>query len=320
MKTLNLIPADVDIAFIAKRKIFFALSTLLIVASIAMVMTRGLNFGIDFQGGILIEVRTDGPANIADMRGTMSTLGLGDVSLQEFGEPTDVLIRIQRQEGGDEAQQQAVNTVKAALGESVTYRRTEFVGPQVSAELLEDGIFAVGLAILAILVYIWFRFEWQFGIGAVIALLHDVLTTIGIFALMGFEFNLSTVAAVLTIAGYSINDTVVVYDRVRENLRKYKTMPLGDLLNLSINNTLSRTIITSVTTLLALLALFFLGGEVIRDFSFAMIWGVVIGTYSSICVAVPLLMYFGLDDKARGSLAGDDDDDDAAAAPEPEAP
>ncbi|MBO6520955.1 MAG: protein translocase subunit SecF [Rhodospirillales bacterium] len=312
MKALNLVPADVDIAFIAKRKLFFAFSAVMIMASVALTFTQGLNFGIDFKGGILIEVRTEGPADIGQMRDKLSTLGLGDISLQEFGEVTDVLIRIQRQPGGDEAQQHAVNAVKGALEENVQYRRTEFVGPQVSAELLEDGIMAVSLAILAILVYIWFRFEWQFGVGAVIALVHDVATTIGIFALMGFEFNLSTVAAVLTIAGYSINDTVVVYDRVREKLRKFKTMPLPELLNLAINKTLSRTIVTSLTTLLALLALFFLGGEVIRDFSFAMIWGVLIGTYSSICIAVPLLMYFGLDDKARGNLAGDDDEDAVA--------
>ena len=311
MKPLNLIPADVNIAFIVKRKLFFAFSTILLVASIGLVLTQGLNFGIDFKGGILIEVRTSEPADIADMRTKMSGLGLGDISLQNFGEDTDVLIRVQRQEGGDEAQQEAVNAIKGVLGEGVNYRRTEFVGPQVSQELLEDGILAVSLAMLAILVYIWFRFEWQFGVCAVLALVHDVISTIGIFALLGLEFNLSTVAAVLTIAGYSINDTVVVFDRVRENLRKYKTMPLPELLNISINHTLSRTIITSLTTLIALLAVYFLGGEVIRDFSFAMIWGVVIGTYSSICVAVPLLMYMGLDERARGSIAGDDTEADA---------
>ncbi|MEX0695061.1 MAG: protein translocase subunit SecF [Rhodospirillales bacterium] len=315
MKPLNLIPADANFGFIARRKLFFAVSALLIAISVAMVFTKGLNFGIDFKGGILIEVRTeDGPANIADMRARLGALNLGDVALQEFGEPTDVLIRIQRQDGGEEAQQQAVNAVKSSLGDKVSYRRTEFVGPQVSAELLQDGIMAVSLAIMAILVYIWFRFEWQFGVGAVMALLHDVTATIGIFALLGLEFNLTTVAAVLTIAGYSINDTVVVFDRVRENLRKYKTMPLDELLNQSINETLSRTIITSFTTVLALLALFFLGGKVIHDFSFAMIWGVVIGTYSSICVAVPLLLYFGLDDQARSSIA-DGADDDAETAP-----
>ncbi len=311
MKPLNLVPADVDIAFIVKRKLFFIFSAILIAASISLVFTKGLNFGIDFKGGILIEVRTSEPANISEMRSSLSELGLGDISLQNFGEDTDVLIRVQRQEGDDDAQQQAVNAIKGALGEGVTYRRTEFVGPQVSQELLEDGILAVSLAMLAILVYIWFRFEWQFGVCAVLALVHDVISTIGIFALLGLEFNLSTVAAVLTIAGYSINDTVVVFDRVRENLRKYKTMPLAELLNISINHTLSRTIMTSLTTLIALLALYFLGGEVIRDFSFAMIWGVVIGTYSSICVAVPLLMYMGLDEHARGSIAGDDTEADA---------
>ena len=316
MKPLNIIPAGVNIGIIAKRKIFFMISALLIITSIAMVATQGLNFGIDFKGGILIEVRTeDGPANIADMRGKLGALNLGDVSLQEFGEPTDVLIRIQRQDGGEEAQQKAVNAVKSALGDKISYRRTEFVGPQVSAELMEDGIMAVSLAIMAILIYIWFRFEWQFGVGAVLALLHDVTVTVGIFAVLGLEFNLTTVAAVLTIAGYSINDTVVVFDRVRENLRKYKTMPLGELLNLSINDTLSRTVITSFTTVLALLALFFLGGEVIHDFSFAMIWGIVVGTYSSICVAVPLLLYFGLDDQARGNLF-DGADDDAEPVPD----
>ena len=307
MKPLNLIPADIDLAFIPKRRLFFVFSFILMIASIGMVFTKGLNFGIDFKGGILIEVRTPEAADIGKMRGQLNNIGLGEVSLQEFGEPTDVLIRIPRQDGGEKAQQEAVNTVKAALGEGVTYRRTEVVGPQVSQELLRDGLMAVSLAILAILVYIWFRFEWQFGVGAVCALVHDVVTTIGIFALLGFEFNLSTVAAVLTIAGYSINDTVVVYDRVREKLRKYKKMDLPDLLNLAINRTLSRTVITSFTTLLALLALYFLGGEVIRDFSFAMIWGVIIGTYSSICLAVPLLIYFGLDDRARGGIAGDDD-------------
>jgi len=188
----------------------------------------------------------------------------------------------------------AVEKVKTALGSGIEYRRTEFVGPKVSDELFLDGVYAVGAAILAILMYIWFRFEWQFGLGAVVALVHDVISTVGIFALLGLEFNLSTVAAVLTIAGYSINDTVVVYDRVRENLRKYKTKPLTELLNLSINETLSRTVLTSLTTLLALLALFFFGGEVIRGFSFAMIWGVLIGTYSSIALAVPLLIYLKL--------------------------
>ena len=303
MSALNLVPANINFSFIPKRKMFMAFSALLVAASVFMFLSKGLNYGIDFKGGIMLEVRTEKAANIAEMRTTLGDLGLGEVSLQEFGQPTDVLIRIQRQDGGEKAQQEAVNTIKAALGSSVEYRRTEFVGPKVSDELFWGGLTAVGLAILAILIYIWFRFEWQFGLGAVVALSHDVITTIGIFALMGFEFNLSTVAAVLTIAGYSINDTVVVFDRVRENLRKYKKMPFPELLNNSINQTLSRTVITSVTTMLALLALYLLGGEVIRDFSFAMIWGVLIGTYSSICLAVPILLNLNI--KRVGSLVGE---------------
>ncbi|MDA1089555.1 MAG: protein translocase subunit SecF [Proteobacteria bacterium] len=291
----NLIPANVNIKFIPRRAVFFVFSALLVAASVGLFTIHGLNYGIDFQGGIMIDVRTtDGPADISKMRRKLSGLGLGEVSLQEFGQPNDVLIRIQRQDGGEAAQQAAVDNVKKALGAGIEYRRTEFVGPKVSDELFWDGLMAVGYAILAIMIYIWFRFEWQFGLGAVVALLHDVLTTIGIFSLLGLEFNLSTVAAILTIAGYSINDTVVVFDRVRENMRKFKKMAFPELLNNSINQTLSRTVITSLTTLLALLSLYLLGGEVIRDFSFAMIWGVIIGTYSSICLAVPLLLYMNI--------------------------
>ena len=298
---LQLVPAGTNIQFIARRVAFFIFSVVLIAAALGLFGVRGLNYGIDFQGGIMIDVKTQGPADIASMRSTLSDLGLGEVALQEFGAPDDVLIRLQKQPGGDDAQQVAVEKVKLALGSEVEYRRTEFVGPKVSEELFLDGVYAVCGAMFAILLYIWFRFEWQFGIGAVVALVHDVISTIGVFALLGMEFNLSTVAAILTIAGYSINDTVVVYDRVRENLRKYKTLALPDLLNRSINETLSRTVMTSLTTLLALLALYFLGGEVIRGFSFAMIWGVIIGTYSSICVAVPLLLYMKLPRRAKVS-------------------
>ncbi len=294
MKPLNLISIKPNLEFIGKRTIFFAFSVLLILASFSLFVARDLNYGIDFQGGILIEVRVDKAGKLGEMRQQLSNLGLGEISLQEFGAPTDILIRVQKQEGGEKAQQAAIDKVKQALGPGVEYRRTEFVGPKVSEELFRDGVLAVVLAMLGILIYIWFRFEWQFGLGAIIALTHDVLSTIGIFALTGIEFNLSTVAAILTIAGYSINDTVVVYDRVRENLRKYKTLSLPELLNNSINETLSRTVMTSVTTLLALLSLYILGGEVIRGFSFAMIWGVVIGTYSSICLAVPLLLYLNV--------------------------
>ncbi len=291
MRGFNLIPAGINLPFIGGKAMFFIFSALLVSASIGLFTVKGLNYGIDFKGGIMIDVKTPGPANIADMRKVLSGLGLGEVALQEFGTPNDVLIRLQKQKGGEKAQGVAVSKVKAALGDKVEYRRTEFVGPKVSSELLWDGIMAISFAILAIMIYIWFRFEWQFGLCAVIALVHDVFSTIGLFALLGMEFNLSTVAAILTIAGYSINDTVVVFDRVRENLRKYKKMPLPELLNNSINETLSRTVVTSLTTLLALLALYYLGGGVIRGFSLAMIWGVVVGTYSSICLAVPLLLH-----------------------------
>jgi preprotein translocase subunit SecF len=292
MKLLKLVPDNPNIQFINKRLITFAFSGVLVVASFALFFGNGLNLGIDFLGGILIEAKTEGPANLSELRGDMSGLGLGEITLQEFGAPDDILIRIQKQEGGEKEQQAAIRTVKDSLGNRVAeYRRTELVGPTVGAELQEAATWAVFSAIIAILMYIWFRFEWQFGLGAVIALIHDVITTIGLFALLQLEFNLATVAAILTIAGYSINDTVVVYDRVRENMRRYKKMPYEELFNISINQTLSRTVVTSVTTLLALIALYIFGGEVIRGFAIALIWGVLIGTYSSISLAVPFLLY-----------------------------
>ncbi len=299
MRLVTLVPIGTKIDFMRFRKIAGVGSSLLVLLSVLFFAILGLNYGIDFRGGILIEIRTPAAADMADLRKRLSGLGLGEVQLQAFGNETDVLIRVERQPGGEKGQQIAVKAVKDALGDGVDYRRTETVGPKVGGELIEAGIVAVLLALSAMLLYIWFRFEWQFGVGAVVALTHDVILTIGIFALLGLECNLSTVAAILTIAGYSINDTVVVYDRVRETLRKYKSMKLDDLLNLSINDTLSRTILTSVTTLLALLALFLFGGEVIKGFSFAMIWGVIVGTYSSIWIAVPLLVYMKLQ---RGGL------------------
>ena len=306
MRPLRLIPPDTNFRFIALRKRAYVVSILLILASVASLAVQSLNFGIDFVGGTLIEVRTRGPADIAAMRQTLSALDRGEVGLQEFGRPTDVLIRIQQQPGGDAAQQATVAAVKEALGDSVEeYRRVEVVGPKVGGELIEAGAISVALALLAIMAYIWFRFEWQFGVGAVLALAHDVITTVGIFSILQLEFNLSTVAAVLTIAGYSINDTVVVFDRVRENLRRYKTLPMTDLLNKSVNETLSRTVMTSATTLLALLSLFFLGGEVIRDFAFAMIWGVIIGTYSSVWIASATLLWMGVRPSATDDLPDD---------------
>ena len=276
------------------RHVAFFISLILIIGSVVAFAVKGLNYGIDFRGGILIEVKTPLGTSVAEMRDSLGTLGLGEVSLQEFGAPDDILIRIERQEGGEEAQLEAVSVVKEQLsenfGSNLDYRRTEFVGPKVGAELISAGIKAVVSALLAMMVYIWFRFEWQFSLGAVAALLHDVTLTIGMFAISGLEFNLATVAAILLIVGYSLNDTVVVYDRVRENLRKYKKLVLVDVLNRSINDTLTRTLMTSITTMLALLALYTLGGAVIADFSIALIWGVLVGTYSSIFIAAPLLI------------------------------
>ena len=298
MKPLNLVPIKPSINFLIRRQYFFVFSVILLLSSGFFYLFNGLNLGIDFKGGIMLEVRVSSSTNISQMRQGLSNLNLGEIKIQQFGADTDFLIRIQKQEGGEKAQQSAIDIVKRTLPNDIKYRRTEFVGPKVSKELYRDGILAVIFAIIGILAYIWFRFEWQFGLGAIIALTHDVITTIGVYALTGLEFNLSTVAAILTIAGYSINDTVVVYDRVRENLRKYKTLELVNLLNNSVNETLSRTIMTSVTTLLALGALYVLGGEVIRGFSIGMIWGVLIGTYSSICIAVPLLLFLNV---KRGS-------------------
>ena len=300
---LRLLPDKPDFRFMRLRVPCFAASALLVVLSVVIAFFPGLNYGIDFEGGILVEVKTPGPADLATMREGLGGLGLGQIALQEFGAVDDVLIRIARQEGGEGAQQAAVEVVKAALvdivGEDVSFRRTEFVGPKVSAELMQDGIMAIGLALVAVLIYIWFRFEWQYGIGAILALIHDVALTIGMFAVTGLEVNLSTVAAVLTIVGYSLNDTVVIFDRVRENLRRYKALPITELIDQSVNETLARTLMTSLTTLIALLALFFFGGEVVKGFTFAMIWGVLIGTYSTIYIASPALIYLNL--RAIGS-------------------
>lgn len=291
---LRIIKDETHFPFIKFRSIAFVVSCILIIASIALFMTRGLNYGIDFVGGILIEVRMEQEADLAQLRGSLDGLGLGSVQIQQFGEPNDVLIRVQRQEGDATAQEAAVNLVRDRLSEivdgDISYRRVEFVGPKVSGELVSDGILAVSLALAAVLFYIWIRFEWQFGLGAVVALFHDVIITIGVFSLTQIEFNLAIIAALLTIVGYSLNDTVVVYDRIRENLLKFRKMPITELLDLSINDTLSRTILTSFTTLLALGALYVFGGAVIAGFTFAMIWGVVIGTYSSVFVAAPLLL------------------------------
>ena len=309
MRIFRLVPDQTRISFLRFEYWGYIASAILIALTLILVPYKGLNFGIDFRGGILVEVRMPGETvDLGAMRSTLGGLGLGEVALQEFGEPTDVLIRIERQAGDEEAQQAAVQTVRATLaeefGEGISYRRVEFVGPKVSEELFWAGTQAVIYAIIAILAYVWFRFEWHFAVGAIIALIHDTVTTLGLFALFQLEFNLATVAAIMTIVGYSLNDTVVIYDRVRENLRRYKSMTLPELLDRSINETLARTVMTAVTTLLALLALLVFGGPVIRDFVIAMMWGVVIGTFSTIYVAVPVLIHLGLRREAVAPVAG----------------
>jgi preprotein translocase SecF subunit len=292
MKPLIVFRRVPKIDFMRWHIVGFAFSGFLSVLTLVLFLTQGLNYGIDFLGGTLIEARvTTGPANLAEMRATLNALNLGEVTLQEFGGPSDVLIRFAQQPGGDAAQMQALRTVREALGPGIDYRRVEVVGPSVGSELIRAGILATVLATVAIMVYVWFRFEWQFGVGAVLATIHDVTTTVGLFALLQLDFNLTTLAAILTIAGYSINDTVVIYDRMRETMRKHRTMPLRDLINLALNETLARTIITASTTILAVLSLLLFGGEVLRGFSIALLWGMIIGTYSSLFIAGPVLYY-----------------------------
>ncbi|PPC81618.1 MAG: protein translocase subunit SecF [Hyphomicrobium sp.] len=294
-KGFDFFPHGTRIDFMRFKGLCFGLSIALMALSLALVATKGLNFGVDFKGGSLIEVRSDkGPADLSAIREKVGSLGLGDVQIQNFGTEQDVLIRIEEQPGGEQAQQATVTKVTEALGEGFTQRRIEVVGPAVSGELRTTGVIAVICSLLAIIAYVWFRFEWQFALGTIVALSHDVLVTVGIFSLFSMEFDLSIVAALLTILGYSVNDTVVVSDRIRENLRKFKRMDLNELLNLSINETLSRTILTGVTTIAVLIALYIFGGEVIRNFTFAMLFGVLIGTYSSIFIAAPVLDYLGI--------------------------
>ena len=295
---LRLISDNTTIKFIKLKALSFTFSGILSVLAILSVLFVGLNFGIDFKGGILLEVRTGNNIAISDIRSKISDLNIGEVSIQEFGVKSDYLIRVERQKGADNAQQVAVEILKDALnkafGKDIDYRRLEYVGPTVSKDLISDGVMAICFAIMAMLAYIWFRFELPFAIGAIIALLHDIILTLGVFSILGLEFNLSTVAAILLIIGYSMNDTVVVYDRIRENLRKFKKMELKELLDKSINETLSRTINTTITTMLALGALYLIGGQIISDFAFAMLWGIIVGTYSSIFIASTVLMFLNI--------------------------
>ena len=293
---LRIVPDDTKFDFMRFRRISFPVSALLSIVAILLFFHPGLNLGIDFRGGTLIELQTkDGPADLGKMRTTLTGLGLGDIQLQQFGGPSDVLIRIAQQPGGEAAQQAAVQKVRAALGEQIEYRRVEVVGPRVSGELLSWGMIGIIVAIGAILIYLWFRFEWQFALGAMIANVHDLVLTLGFMALMQIDFDLTSIAALLTILGYSLNDTVVIYDRIREMLRRYKRLPMPDLLNISINSTLSRSIITHLTVTLALLALFFFGGHAIHGFVTTMMFGVVlVGTYTSVFIAAPILIYLGV--------------------------
>jgi preprotein translocase subunit SecF len=307
VRLLRIVPDDTKFDFVRFRRISFPISAALSIAAILLYFFHGLNFGIDFKGGTLMEVRSKTEAaDLAQMRTTIGALGLGEFQLQQFGSPQDVLIRISQQPGGEQAQQQAVEKVKAALGEQVEYRRVEVVGPRVSGELLSYGIMGLMLAIGAIFVYLWFRFEWQFALGAMIANVHDLVLTIGYMSLAQIDFDLTSIAALLTILGYSLNDTVVIYDRIREILRRYKRMPMPELLNLSINQTLSRSVITHVTVTLALLALLLFGGQAIHSFTATMIFGVVlVGTYTSIFIAAPILIYLGVG-TGRDAIRGDD--------------
>ena len=294
-KPIRFIPDDTKIKFMLLSRYGYFASGLACLAAILLFVFVGLNYGVDFKGGTVIIIRTEQTANLDDLRTKINGLGFGDAELQEIGGGGhDVLIRLPTVEGGEDAQRVVQDKLKQVLGSGVEYLSIDVVGPKVSGEYAQQSIIAVLIAIIGILIYVWFRFEWQFAIATVMSLLHDVLLTIGFFCLIGIDFNLQIIAAILTIVGYSLNDTVVVFDRIREYLRKYKQMPLADLIDFSINSVLPRTLLTSVTTLLALIALYIFGGEVLKGFTLAMIWGVIVATYSSIFSAASLLALLGV--------------------------
>ncbi|MGE0117606.1 MAG: protein translocase subunit SecF [Dongiaceae bacterium] len=334
---LHVIPPETRIDFMRYHGIGFVFSSILLIAAIILIPLKGLNFGVDFAGGILIEASASEPVDIANVRAQLSDLGLGEVALQGFGEPNKIAIRLQHQEYGEqdrlaaierlrqerrdvpadelerlsygradqEAQQRAIEVVRSTLGPEYKFDRTEFVGPKVGRELIEKGILATVLALLGIMAYVWFRYEWQFGVNCIIAMFYDCITVVGLFSLFGWQFDLNVLAAILTIAGFSVNDKVVVYDRIREELRRYKKMPLAELLNMSINRTLSRTIMTSGLAFLSVVAILLFGGDVLRGFAIAMTWGIVKATYSTICVATPMLIYMNLRREKVGSYKPD---------------
>ena len=295
MKLLRLAPENTKFGFMRFRRVSYPFSAVLSILSVAMFLLVGMNFGIDFAGGTLMEVRAkSGTADLTELRGMGDKLGLGDVEVQGFGNASDATVRIRVQPGGDAAQQAAVDKVKSALDKDWEFRRVEVVGPRVSGELVQSGTLGVVLSILAVLTYLWFRFEWQFAVAAVIATMHDLLLTVGFFSITQLEFNTTSIAAILTIVGYSLNEAVVVLDRIREMMRKYKRMPIPEMIDMSVNAVLPRTIMTATTVFLALMALVLFGGHVIRSFSIAMLWGIFVATYSSVFICSPILIYLGV--------------------------
>ena len=294
MRGLQIIPYNTKIDFAKHKVLSIIFAVIIVVGSLGSLMTKGLNLGIDFKGGVLLEIRTPGKADIATMRSTLNGLGLGEVKLQDYGSDRDVLIRVEQQDGGEKAQGKAVELIKATLGDDVDYRKIESVGAKVSEDLIQNGLMAVGFALIGMLIYIWVRFEWEYGLAGVLSLLQDAIAVLGFYSISGLEFNEAAIAAILTTIGYSINDSVVIYDRLRENLRKYKTTAIPEVINMSVNSTLSRTILTSGSTLLALCALYWFGGPVIENFSLPIIVGICFGTFSSILLSVNLLQLFDL--------------------------
>ena len=295
------------IDFVRQRYFAFLVTAIMIFGSIGLLAFKGLNLGIDFTGGIMMEIKTPSVPDLTQMRSVLNDLNYGDISIQEFGATDTFLIRVPEQKGGADAQKNAIASIKTTIDKlfpdkEVLYQRSEYVGPQVGDELKQSGIIAFALTIIGIMGYVWYRFEWQYGVAAIVSLIHDTVAVVGLFSLLWMNFDLGTLAAILLVAGYSTNDTVIVFDRVRENRRKFKKMPMRDIINLSVNQTLSRTMNTSLTTLLALVALWIFGGEVIRDFANALIFGIVIGTYSSVFVASTILLYLPFDEKKQDEL------------------